>query len=112
VDLGFIAGIKKPSGIAVDALPKPTPDTAPPDTTITKGARNKTDKTEVKFKFSSSESDSTFECGLASRKVKPCTSPKTIRNLDQGKHKFKVRAIDAAGNVDPSAAKDKFKVVG
>ena len=29
----------------------------------------------------------------------------------KGKHKFKVRAIDAAGNTDPSPAKDKFKVV-
>ena len=34
------------------------------------------------------------------------------KHLSPGKHKFQVRAIDAAGNVDPSAAKDKFKVVG
>ena len=103
-------------GVAVDDLPRPPettpPDTAAPQTKITKGAANKTDKTKIKFKFTSSEPDSTFECGLASRKFKPCTSPKTIKNLDQGKHKFRVRAIDAAGNVDSSAAKDKFKVVG
>ena len=85
-------------------------DCTPPETTITKDAPNKTDKSSVKFKFSSSEPDSTFECGLASRKLKPCPSPKTIKNLDQGKHKFRVRAIDAAGNVDPSSAKDKFRV--
>ena len=103
-------------GVAVDDLPRP-PETTPPDTTapqtkITKGAANKTDKTKVKFKFTRDEAGSTFECGLASGKFKPCTSPKTIKNLDQGKHKFKVRAIDAAGNVDPTPAKDKFKVVG
>ena len=111
----FITGADNPQGVAVNALADPPatpPDTNPPETTITRGAANKTDKTKVKFKFSSSEPDSTFECGLASRKFKPCTSPKTIKNLDQGKHKFKVRAIDAAGNVDPSAAKDKFKVLG
>ena len=35
-----------------------------------------------------------------------------MKRLKKGKHKFQVRAIDAAGNVDPSPAKDKFKVVG
>ena len=103
-------------GVAVDDLPRPPettpPDTNPPQTKITKGAANKTDKTKVKFRFSSSEPDSTFECKLDKKTFKPCTSPKTIKHLDQGKHKFKVRAIDAAGNVDPTAAKDKFKVVG
>ena len=39
-------------------------------------------------------------------------SPKKVKHLDEGKHKFKVRAVDGAGNVDPTAAKDKFKVVG
>ncbi len=53
----------------------------------------------------------TFECKIDKKPFKPCTPPKTVKNLDEGKHKFKVRAIDAAGNVDPSAAKDKFKVV-
>ena len=88
------------------------PDTTPPETKITKGAPNKLDEHKVKFKFSSSEPDSTFECKLDTKAYKPCTSPKTVKQLDQGKHKFKVRAIDAAGNVDPSGAKDKSKVVG
>jgi hypothetical protein len=88
------------------------PDTTPPETTITKGAPNKTDKTKVKFKFSSDDPGATFECKLDKKAFKPCTSPKKAKNLADGKHKFKVRAIDAAGNVDPSAAKDKFKVVG
>ena len=86
-------------------------DCTPPETTITKGAPNKTDKTKRKFKFSSSEPDSTFECKLDKKKFKPCSSPRKVKNLDEGKHKFKVRAIDAAGNVDPSPAKDRFKVV-
>jgi len=34
-----------------------------------------------------------------------------MKHLDEGKHKFKVRATDAAGNTDPTPAKDKFKVV-
>lgn len=87
------------------------PDTSPPETTITKGAPNKTDKTKVKFKFTSSEPDSAFECKLDKKPFKPCASPRKVKRLDEGKHKFKVRAIDEAGNVDPSPAKDKFKVV-
>jgi hypothetical protein len=87
------------------------PDTDPPQTTITKGAPNKLDGHKVKFEFKSSERDSTFECKLEKKPFKPCTSPRTVKRLDKGKHRFKVRAIDEAGNVDPSAAKDKFKVV-
>ena len=89
--------------------PPPT-DTDPPGTKITKGAPNKTEKSKVKFKFRSDEAGSTFECKLDNKRWKSCTSPKKIK-VDEGRHKFKVRAIDAAGNVDPSPAKDKFKVV-
>jgi hypothetical protein len=83
----------------------------PPETTITGGAPNKTDKTKVKFKFTSDEPDATFECKFDKKPYKACTSPRKVKRLKDGKHKFKVRAIDGAGNVDPSAAKDKFKVV-
>ena len=89
----------------------PAVDTDPPETTITKGAPNKTQKSQVKFKFTSDEAGSTFECKLDKKPYKPCSSPKKVRRLDDGRHKFKVRAIDSAGNVDSSAAKDKFKVV-
>jgi hypothetical protein len=51
------------------------------------------------------------ECKLDKKKFKPCTSPRKVKRLDEGKHKFKVRAIAAAGNVDLTPAKDKFKVV-
>ncbi len=88
------------------------PDTDPPETTITKGAPNKLDEHKVKFKFTSTEPDSTFECKLDKKKFKACTSPRKVKHLDGGKHKFKVVATDAAGNTDPTAAKDKFKVLG
>ncbi len=83
----------------------------PPQTKITKGAPTKTEKTKVRFRFSSDEPGSTFECKSDKEPYKPCASPRTVKRLDEGKHKFKVRAVDAAGNVDPSPAKDKFKVV-
>jgi hypothetical protein len=85
-------------------------DTVPPETTITKGAPNKLDKHKVKFKFESSEPGSSFECKFDKKGFKPCSSPRKYKRLDDGKHKFEVFAIDAAGN-EGSAAKDKFKVV-
>ncbi len=93
------------------ADPSKQGDCTPPKTTITKGAPKKTKKHKVKFKFKSSESGSSFECKLDKKKFKPCRSPKKYKRLKKGKHKFKVRAMDAAGNTDPSPAKDKFKVV-
>ncbi len=86
-------------------------DCAAPETKITKGAPTKTERTKVKFKFTSSEPDSTFECKIDKEQFKACESPRKVKNLDEGRHKFKVVATDAAGNADPSAAKDKFKVV-
>ncbi len=94
-----------------DETQDPLVDCVAPETTITKGAPNKTDRSRIKFKFSANEPDSTFECRVDQKPFKPCGSPKTVKHLEEGKHKFKVRAIDAVGNVDPSAAKDKFKVV-
>jgi hypothetical protein len=85
---------------------------APPETWIINGAPKKTTKTAVRFKFVASDSRSSFRCKLDKRRWKRCASPKTVKRLDDGRHKFKVRAIDAAGNVDPPPAKDKFKVVG
>jgi Tol biopolymer transport system component len=88
-----------------------TPDTTPPKTKITKRAPNRTHKQKVKFKFKSSEPNSTFECKRDQKRFKPCGSPTKLKRLKRDKHKFKVRAIDAAGNTDPTPAKDKFKVL-
>ena len=86
-------------------------DANPPETTITKGPKQKTEKTKAKFKFDSNESGSSFECKLDKKSFKPCQSPRKYKNLDPGKHKFQVRATDQAGNTDASPAKYKFKVL-
>jgi hypothetical protein len=86
-------------------------DCTPPETTITKRPPNKTKKHRVKFRFKSSEPGSSFACKLDKKKFKPCTSPKKYKRLKRGKHRFKVRATDAAANSDPTPAKDRFKVV-
>ncbi len=86
-------------------------DTTPPDTKIVKGPPKKTHKTTVKFKFTSTEGGSTFQCKLDRKPFKTCSSPKKYKKLKPGKHVFKVRAIDKAGNVDPTPAKRKFTVL-
>ena len=103
------------SGPSSGCLP---PDTDPPETTITKTPANKSTKPKAKYKFTSDDPSATFECSLKGRgldraikRFGDCASPRKYKGLDDGKFTFKVRAIDAAGNIDPSPAKDKFKVV-
>jgi Tol biopolymer transport system component len=95
--------------------PKPpvteVPDATPPDTTIDKAPKKKSTKTKAKFFFSSSEEGSTFECKLDRKPFQTCTSPHKVKKLKPKRYRFEVRAIDAAGNVDPTPAKAKFKVL-
>jgi hypothetical protein len=100
-----------------DPPPPPTPpeggdeagDTDPPDTTITQKPKDKTKKKTATFEFTSSEPASTFECKLDSGPFQPCASPVTLK-VKRGKHSFRVRATDQAGNVDGSPATDSWKV--
>lgn len=64
----------------------------------------------VRFRFASSEPRSTFECRLDKRDYKRCESPKRLRKVGRGRHTFRVRAIDAAGAVEPKPARWRFRV--
>jgi hypothetical protein len=86
------------------------PDTIAPTVKITKGPKAKSTSTTAKFKFKASEAGSTFQCKLDKGKFKSCRSPKTYKKLKPGKHLFKVRATDKAGNVG-KPAKRKFTVL-
>ncbi len=88
------------------------PDTEAPQTRILKGPKGKVAKTTVRFKFESSEKGSTFRCKLDRKPFRVCRSPQKYKKLKPGKHVFKVRAVDKAGNIDPTAAKRKFVVLG
>lgn len=86
-------------------------DLTPPQTVILRGPKPKASNRTRSFSFVSSEAGSTFECKLDRQPFKRCRSPKTYKKLKPGKHVFKVRAIDKAGNVDPTPAKLKFTVL-
>ena len=85
-------------------------DTKPPQTTITKAPKKKVTKGKVKIKFDSNEQGSSFKCKLDKGSFKSCHSPFKAK-VDTGKHKFRVFAIDQAGNQDATPAKAKFKRV-
>ena len=89
----------------------------PPETRIVQGMK-RTETGKATFRFTSDEANSSFECKLKGKDLKrrlrrfdDCSSPHRYKNLDSGRYRFKVRAIDAAGDVDPTPAKDRFRVV-
>lgn len=76
----------------------PTPDTKKPKLTITKKPKKTVRSLKVKVSFTSNEAGSSFMCKLDKGKFKKCESPYK-RTVKPGKHKLKIYAIDAAGNV-------------
>jgi hypothetical protein len=82
-----------------------------PNTKIKKRPKNRSDDASPTYKFKSTEPNSTFKCKLDRKKFRKCKSRKTYHGVDPGKHRFKVKAIDADGNADKTPAKDKFKVL-
>ena len=90
--------------------PSPTaPDTTPPRTSLRRTRINQA-KRKATFSFASGERGSRFLCKLDKRKYKPCTSPKTYKRLKRGKHVFRVKARDRAGNVDRTPVVKRFKI--
>lgn len=89
----------------------PSTDTTAPDTTIAKKPAAKTRRKKATFEFASTEPGSTFQCQLDGKGFKPCTSPLTAAKLKKGQHKFEVKATDAAGNADQSAASHSWRVL-
>lgn len=87
----------------------PPKDTTAPGTTIVTGPHNRTTRKIATYRFTSSEAGSSFECKVDKRRFRPCISPTTFK-VHTGIHKFKVRATDPTGNVDPSPARDRFRV--
>jgi Ca2+-binding RTX toxin-like protein len=103
----------------VESPTKPTPPPPPldrtqPQTRIAPGVpkrlragRNGTRR--VVLRFSSNERGASFVCQLDRRRATPCVSPRAY-TIAIGAHAFRVTAIDAEGNTDPSPALVRFRV--
>jgi hypothetical protein len=102
-------GAAPPSG--PPAPPAPPADATAPETTITSAELVKTRDRTPTFTFISTEPGSTFECSVDGSDFVGCGTPFTTVALKRREvHTFAVRAIDLAGNVDPTPAEDEFKV--
>ena len=82
-------------------------DNDPPDTAIDSAPGTLTTSTSARFAFGGSEpvsAISRFECSLDGSNFETCSSPVTYLGLADGVHSFLVRAVDIAGNADPTPA--------
>ena len=84
-------------------------DSTPPDTTISSGPSGPINVTSASFAFSS-EAGTSLQCRLDGAAFSACTSPKSYSALADGPHTFEVRAVDQAGNADPTPAARSFTV--
>jgi Bacterial Ig-like domain len=101
-------------GQCISAVNHATPaDTTAPDTIIDSGPEGQTGNDNPSWEFHSTEPNSTFECRLLGfDDWHPCESPRSYVpgqdeeawGIPHGEYTFQVRAIDAAGNVDPTPA--------
>ncbi|MEA2353334.1 MAG: large repetitive protein, partial [Thermoleophilaceae bacterium] len=85
-------------------------DLTPPQTTIVRGPKGIVGSRRALLAYASSEPGSTFQCSLDGAPFKACASPRTYTGLKDGTHTFRVRARDAAGNVDPTPATRSWKI--
>jgi hypothetical protein len=98
--------------------PGPTPTVTPtpvrPDLTapITalRGSKIFPAKRQATFRFGSNEKGSAFACKLDRKSYKRCRSPKTYKKLAPGRHVFRVRARDRAGNLDATPTVKRFRI--
>jgi nitrous oxidase accessory protein NosD len=96
--------------IQPQTLAGPT-DSTPPQTAIT-NTRIKKKKGKATFEFATEpvEEGAQFQCKLDGGAFTPCPNAQKYRNLKPGNHTFQVRALDTAGNVDPTPAQLSFKM--
>ena len=85
------------------------PDQQPPETTI--GAVTVAGSAAT-VTFGSDDRSAHFDCRLDAGAFAACSSPATFAGLAVGAHTVRVRAIDPAGNVDPTPATADFTIAG
>jgi hypothetical protein len=85
-------------------------DVTAPETRLDSTPAPQTNSTSASFTFSSTEGGATFECSRDGASFSACTSPTSFQALSEGSHTFRVRARDAAGNVDATPASYSWSV--
>ncbi|HET7416848.1 MAG TPA: hypothetical protein VFJ61_04385 [Solirubrobacterales bacterium] len=98
---------------SVSQTPSPAGDKVPPATSLRRRPATllftSQPRRRVSFAFSASERGVQFRCRLDRQPFRRCRSPRSYL-VGPGAHAFRVFAIDAAGNRDPSPALLRFRV--
>ncbi|MDQ2700955.1 MAG: carboxypeptidase regulatory-like domain-containing protein [Actinomycetota bacterium] len=89
-----------------------SPDTTPPETSIESAPRGTITADQATFTFSGTPAEDvkTIECRIDSAAFTDCGNEKTFVSLSEGSHTVEARAVDFAGNVDPTPAAATFTV--
>jgi hypothetical protein len=110
---GGPGAIDEPAAVAIVGPARPPA----PVTTIIARPPAATPDQVVQFRFSGRVPGQidpaggvTFGCRLDGGSFRPCTSPYTTARLALAEHRFEVRAMSAAGAVDPTPAGFTFRV--
>ncbi|MDX5437778.1 MAG: Ig-like domain-containing protein, partial [Pontibacter sp.] len=80
------------------------PDTQAPETTIASKPAAISNKNTAAFSFTSNESKVQFQVSMDGAAFVTAATPYTHSSLADGEHTLQVRAIDQAGNIDPTPA--------
>ncbi|WP_158607200.1 Ig-like domain-containing protein [Pontibacter oryzae] len=110
-------GYDKMAGVWFNALerllnvrPQTPPDTQAPETTIASKPAAITNSKTASFTFTSNESGVTFQISLDGAAFTNAATPYSVNNLSDGEHTLRVRAMDAAGNIDETPASHTWLV--
>jgi outer membrane protein assembly factor BamB len=91
----------------VDAVPD---DTRAPDTTISSGPTGTTRASTADFQITADEPNVRIECALDGAAWDTCATYTSRCCLADGEHEFAARAVDAAGNADPTPATRRWTI--
>ncbi len=81
-----------------------------PETRIDVGPPQYTRSMSTVFRFSSNPTGARYECSIDAAEWITCVSPMGLDVFTDGRHTFSVRAVDSAGNKDPSPAQHEWNV--
>jgi hypothetical protein len=88
-----------------------TVDATPPETTIDSVVPDSVHaRATVRFSGTDALSTMTFRCAIDGGAFTVCRSPKIFKTLAPGPHTVEVRAVDKAGNTDPTPASQGFTI--
>ncbi len=101
---GLGTGLARSTKVVLNA------DCDPPRTQIDAAPDGPVSSEGATFAFSAVGEAASFECALDGGEFAPCESPHAVSGLGDGPHQLQVRAIDGAGNIDPSPAAAEFAI--